>query len=1173
VLSSGVVISPLKGPLRIRIRCSFALLLLALASVLAARPAQASRYHIHTYTQGDGLPSGSVQDVAQGADGRMWFATRAGIVCYDGREWMLFDTASGLPTIDQYRVLVDRTGRVWAVGRDAHCAVFDGNSWKSLPRSPYSLARPFNNHVVAVSTCGDSTSLWFGHPAGGLARWRAGEWERVSLDGPDSLLVRDIHVSGDNVYLATTTGTWATRVCLDPPRATRIPSARATSTMALASGEDGSLWTIGTTFIERIRAGEVVERADVDFPLASNYSYLVAESDGAGGVYAANPHRVLHYHSDSGITILSNETGLTSIGATSIQLDREGNVWFGTLRGISKVVSLTFVGYTAQDGLLHDEVTAVLERRNGDVLMGHPNGFTFMSGDRPHHTLALEERFQSRVLDLAEDGDGTVWAAISAHGLASIRDDRTLEFHRTADGLDSLATSVVVDNRGDIWATTFRRVFVNRGQGFTWFQEGPTTDGRLNYLRRLFKGADGTVYVGANDGLYELGAVTRRYHTNEGGHANSVYAYVESPDGNRWAGTGAGLYTVSDSGLARSRTPAIHAPVYFSTLDVSGRLWLGTDNGVAVWDGERLERLRYEDGLVGRETNRAAGILDSRGRVWVGMDRGASVYRPWFDTGPRGDPVVTILGVDVDGEPVPATLPVSKRGRLRALTFRFRAVSFVDENRTRVQVRLDGYDDWFSTSASEARYSHLPPGDYQFHIRAAGPSGEWATTTASVPITILAPLRETAPFRILMGALAVLIAYAIFRFISSHRYAQRLRREVDARVAELRTVEGELDRARRIDTIGVLAAGIAHDFNNLLAVIIGNISLVRSDPKLDEDTADGLADALAAGKRARALSRQLLTFARGGSPVRRTGSMAGLLRESASFLLSGSNVATQLDLPEDLWAVEMDIDQMSQVVNNLLLNAQQAMAGGGVITVGGRNHETTPHPTLPPSRYVEVSIRDAGGGIREEHIDRIFDPYFSTRKGGTGLGLTTAYSIVSRHEGLLTVDSTLDVGTTFHLYLPASDRPVGTEIEWGMDMYSGSGSILVMDDEEGVRTVLDRILSRAGYDVVLTTDGASAVQSYRERLDAGRRFDIVIMDLTVPGGMGGREALDRLRAVDPGVRAIVASGYSTDPVMANHRKFGFVARVSKPFSISTLLRAVARAMRHDNDTRDRPRRG
>jgi signal transduction histidine kinase/CheY-like chemotaxis protein len=545
------------------------------------------------------------------------------------------------------------------------------------------------------------------------------------------------------------------------------------------------------------------------------------------------------------------------------------------------------------------------------------------------------------------------------------------------------------------------------------------------------------------------------------------------------------------------------------------------------------------------------------------MDRGVSVYRPWFDIAPGGDPVITILGMDIDAEPAPGPGPVTMRGSPPSLTFHFRAVSFVDEKRTRVEVRLDGYDNWFPATTGDARYSHVPPGEYHFQVRAAGPSGEWTSTQASGPVTILAPLRHTAFFRILMGAVAVLIAYAIFLFVSSHRYARRLRREVDARVAELRTVEAELDRARRIDTIGVLAAGIAHDFNNLLAVIIGNLSLVKSDPGLDADTADGLEDSLAAGKRARALARQLLTFARGGSPVLRTGSMAGLLRESVQFLLSGSNVGAHIDLPDDMWAVEMDIDQMSQVVNNLLINAQQAMPEGGVITVGGRNHETRPHPRLPEGRYVEVFIRDAGTGIREEHIDRIFDPYFSTRKGGTGLGLTTAYSIVSRHDGLLTVDSKLDVGTVFHFYLPASDQPVGADLDLDIEMYRGTGSILVMDDEEAVRTVLERILSRAGYEVALTSDGAAAVALYRERLEAGRGFDIVIMDLTVPGGMGGREALDRLQDIDPAVRAIVASGYSTDPVMANHRKFGFVARGSKPFSINTLLRAVARTIRDD----------
>ncbi len=380
-------------------------------------------------------------------------------------------------------------------------------------------------------------------------------------------------------------------------------------------------------------------------------------------------------------------------------------------------------------------------------------------------------------------------------------------------------------------------------------------------------------------------------------------------------------------------------------------------------------------------------------------------------------------------------------------------------------------------------------------------------------------------------------------------------------VTRKRQMEEELSRAQRLEAIGILAGGIAHDFNNLLTVLLGNLSLLRVTAPLDAPMLSNVADAENALLRARDLTQQLLTFARGGSPVRKTASIADILADCASFVLRGSKTRCELELPDDLWPVEVDAGQMSQVINNLLINASQAMPGGGQVLVQGRNSEQNPEP-LPPGRYVHIEIVDQGVGIPEDQLPRIFDPYFTTKEDGRGLGLASAYSIVRRHDGLLTVKSKVGRGTTFSIYLPASHAEVkkaaGTESP--PSNFKGSGRALVMDDDAVVVRTAAALLEKLGYEVSRAADGREAIDRYSEAMRDGRGFAVVLMDLTVPGGMGGQQAIKRLRDLDPTVKAIVYSGYSNDPVLANYRDYGFVGRLSKPFRLQDLTVALEEAL-------------
>jgi len=379
-------------------------------------------------------------------------------------------------------------------------------------------------------------------------------------------------------------------------------------------------------------------------------------------------------------------------------------------------------------------------------------------------------------------------------------------------------------------------------------------------------------------------------------------------------------------------------------------------------------------------------------------------------------------------------------------------------------------------------------------------------------------------------------------------------------ITEKRKMEVELLKVEKLKSVGVLAGGIAHDFNNILTAIAGNIGLAKMSVAPGDRVYDMLVDAERASLQAKELTLQLLTFSKGGAPIRETTSIAELVRDSATFVLRGSNVRCRFSLPEDLWAVDADPGQMSQVIQNLVINADQAMPGGGIIQIKAENVQMSAEHSLPlePGKYVRLSVTDEGIGISEEHLERMFEPYFTTKQKGSGLGLATAYSIIRKHDGHLAVESELGVGTTFYIYLPASAREAPREDAVTENPLSGTGRILVMDDEEMIRQVVARILVGFGYEVEFACNGAEAIDLYEQAREDGEPFDAVIMDLTIPGGMGGKEAIQELLKIDPYAKVIVSSGYSTDPVMAEFKKHGFSGVVAKPYEVKQLGQTLRR---------------
>ena len=385
-------------------------------------------------------------------------------------------------------------------------------------------------------------------------------------------------------------------------------------------------------------------------------------------------------------------------------------------------------------------------------------------------------------------------------------------------------------------------------------------------------------------------------------------------------------------------------------------------------------------------------------------------------------------------------------------------------------------------------------------------------------------------------------------------------RAVTIDISERKETEQELAKIQRLEELGVFAGGIAHDFNNMLTTILGNINILTMG-KISKEEKELLKDADAAGRRAKELTRQLLVFSKGGEPLKKPVKMSRLVKDSIGFALRGSNVKPGFFIQKDLRFAEIDQGQIEQVLNNIVLNAVQAMPGGGRIKVkaGNARIEEGENTVLPAGKYIKITVEDKGPGIQKEHIDRIFDPFFTTKKGGSGLGLSVAYSIIKRHGGNITVESEQGKGSVFTIFIPDSEI-LPEEKKAKTILHKGRGNILLMDDEEKVRDTVSRMLEYLGYRVRPAKNGEEAIELYKKALRSGVPFNAVLLDMVVPGGMGGKDTVAELLKIDAGVKAVVITGYSSDPVISNFREYGFLASIPKPFSIEDLGRTLYEVM-------------
>lgn len=1114
-----------------------------------------------------GLPSNVAQALCQTRDGYIWVGTEGGLARFDGVRFRVF-RAKEVPELGDNLIrclFEDHDGSLW-IGTQSGLTRYREGQFARIDGLNFPIA------TLAMDRGG---TLWIGTVRGGLWCYRGGRLSQCSEgnilkanDSPFRLFVD----SSDRVWVANNHGEplWI----------------------------EGGKLRLAPDPVSRVRQ--------------ANRFW-----EGAGGTVWIGTDRALFRWRDGALTQFGKQSGIGVDPVTDLMLDRAGRLWVAS-RGLWVAENPEVDEFTQVPVPAVEFPRFLLQDREGTYWLGSSgDGLARLRPSSFQVIKHVGDFSLARSRSIAVEQDGSIWAAIGNENgrLIRIHPDGRASRLEVGTGLDGDITSLVLAQDGSLWMGSRgslarwragqldrfpevqdARVLFQSQDGAIWI--GPRGNGIVRYENGLFQhvpipaeyatetvsamadAGEGAVYAGfSSNGILRLDRTSVRVLS--GLPSTEIRSIRIDSGGRMWVGFRRRGLAVLLEGRWRpldSLSQAFGERVSAIEEDGHGNMWFGcvggifwgrTDDFLAIARGEPAEgRVHIGGGegvsgwIVGTG-NQPAATKAPNGTIWFASRDGLIGARPDDLSRNTVPPPVEIETVTVDGKTAAAPAELKLAADVRSLTIDYTALSFVQPSRVLFRYRLLGYDkDWVDAGTRRtAFYSRLEPGEYRFQVIACNEDGVWNELGASIAIVRLPEFYRTWWFYGLVVTSLSCFGLGLYYWRTSD-----LRRQVARQTEQIRLqlenearLRAELERGARLESLGVLAGGIAHDFNNLLTVIIANLDLAVSDERVRAVAGAELAAAERGAKRATELTQQLLTFAKGGDPILRAVALPDLVREAAEFARHGTAVRCEVTVAQGLPAANVDPVQIGRVVHNLVLNATQAMPSGIIdIRLAAVDVVKGQLPPLSAGHYIRLSVQDHGPGIAPENLAKIFDPYFSTKPKNHGLGLATVHSIVKRHQGHVAVESVLGKGATFHIWLPAAKESPRIEVVPALApvFRHGPVRVLFMDDEEVIRAVAGGIFRHLKYEVTLVADGAEAVQEYASAYQRGVRYDVVVLDLTVPGGMGGREALVQIQRTDPKVCAVVSSGYSNDPVLAHYSEYGFRAVVPKPYQVEDLARTI-----------------
>ncbi|MCP5102523.1 MAG: PAS domain S-box protein, partial [bacterium] len=785
-----------------------------------AGPGFGQTWQTRNYTELDGMANSMVYDVTQDADGKMWMATRSGISCYDGLSWKNYSTEKAFPNTTFIKIAVDRRGRIWAlveplILNGLAIVYYDGKQWTRLDSVTLEVTglEQISAFKLVEKEGEDMPVILVGHIHAGICRWEKGKWTRLTVkDGLLSNNVNGIALLEDKCYVATGSGLSVIKgdgtIAPGRKELKRFP---VTELKGICVDRDKKIWVFGNKYLGYFQNNnDKTGYYDTGIVFSDAEWGVKLLPDQRGGFYIANSYEIFYYNYETRrMQRLGVLNGLVSQGANGLFMDFEENTWISCGRGASKIFSRQFSNYYMQHGLLEDEVTAVVEYEPGKFVLGHNKGVTFWDGNtfrRVPLAGKIGARFAvCRVMDIKVDSEKNTWLALSDSGLAKIDRQKKVTWYGKTDGMPGKIMSLWIDRLDRIWIGTYREIFIFRHkEGIVSPVNGIPAD---DNIRKIWGKGTSLRYLATDEaGVYVYDEKKKRwknYRVPGKKRVNSVYFIMEDSKGRLLVGTRLGLFTAveNNGGRLKEFEPdrlQLERPVYFIVEDRKQRIWLGTDNGVVRWDGKRAVRLSIPDGLAGQETNRAAGIIDSTGKVWIGTNRGVSIHNDRFAVryNQTPPPKLHLLSVRVKDREIPLEPPnrsIQLNYKDNTLVFRFRGISFMDEDAVRFRHKLEGFDkEWLKEHypyKQEIRYTNLSSGTYRFHLKARNSAGVWSRTVTAPPIIIMQPFYKAWWFYLLLFLALVFLLYGIFYFYSAKRSAAQLEELVAERTGQLQVSE------------------------------------------------------------------------------------------------------------------------------------------------------------------------------------------------------------------------------------------------------------------------------------------------------------------------------------------------------------------------------------------------
>ncbi len=1130
-------------------------------------------FQIDKYTENDGLPSSNVNDIAQDDLGRMWFATRNGAAVYDGVEWTGYGMAEGLPGLNYGAVAVDGQNRVWICSREdaIRVSVFENGTWRNLPAP----AAPLDSvQDLTVWSAGERTYAAVGLWRSGVLLWNGRDWRLIPLAAElEGAAIRNLQRMEGQLYVSSSRG-----LCLVGDREIRLASfenqeSAPCDLLAIAAGpvsgatDSTALWLWGDNilgFIENERF--TVFSRQASSPQTHFYAYALAV-DRQGNLYYGTKDRLYFMDAQNRREqVRGVGNGLADNGATAILLDREENVWIGAERGVSKIASLRFANFSIREGLAEDETASIAETPDGGFIFGHNRQLSFYRDGVWRHRPIANSRsgvFLTRIMDLAVDPDGVVWLAGSDAGLGRLLEDDRIEWLGEPAGLKGSAACLAIDDSGG--------VYVGGNGGLHRLENGRfhTEFPDLEIRSMAWDGNGRLLAATVRRGLGVLDRGQWRFFTLAGSeHAANAYAVLADSHGQVWLGTRAGLMAFGDGALVKASIPELdpNRPVFLLFEDHKRRLWIGTDNGVVRWDGRQARRYTKKHGLIGMETNRAAGIVDRRGRVWIGMDNGVSRYEERYDRETSPKPLVWFREINAGSQSLDLTRDHTLDFQRNSLFFNFRCVSFLDEDRVLYQTFLEGFDQtWLPAKPYDnpwLHYTNLPPGTYRLQVRAANAMGVWSEPAVSSAFRIRKPFWFQWWF-LTAGALTLLGAiWLAQRQWTARRMSKRLKEQVALKTSELaaktrelrkknRSLSQELRERERIERAlkearakaeagsrakSSFLATMSHEIRTPLNGVIANADLLRHSD-LDDDQRDLLEMIQMSGEALLTVISDVLDFSRiesGKLELAREALSPEMAAVEAVEIVKSKaaernvRVLAEIDpaAPALVWG---DRARLRQVLLNLLGNAVKFTKDGETVV-----------SVKPGERPAELqfTVRDTGIGIPEEKLGLLFQPFSQVDSaanrefGGSGLGLAISKRLVELMGGRIWAESGVGQGAAFHFTTPAQPadaaqtRPATAHgpVNAGKNARFEGMSALVVEDNSVNQKVLARMLLKLGVQADIAANGVEAIAA-----TAQKRYDVIVMDLQMPR-MDGYESASRIMASggEPWIVACTANATRED---------------------------------------------